>query len=318
MTKKYKKIRTGVIGVGSMGQNHARIYSEISNLVGVADPDEKQGSKIASLYGAKWFKNYEEMLSEVDAVSISVPTFMHEEVSKKASNANVNILVEKPLAANIDQSKNIIDFCNSNQVTLGVGHVERFNPVIKAVESFLSSSRSGKIITICARRFSPYPVRISDVGVLFDLTIHDVDLIKNISNSTPISVYASGGNFINKNNEDYVNVLINFKNGITGLCQTNWLTPFRIRDLSITTDNNYILANYLSQEVEVRSSGKDTDTVFKLEIERQESLKSELVDFLSSVVLNKEPKVSGSDGLEAVKIVEAAQLSLKENRLITL
>ena len=102
-----------------------RVYSEISNLVGVADPDEEQGTKVAKSCGAKWFKNYEDMLSEVDAVSISVPTFMHEEVSRKASNAKVSILVEKPLASNTIKSQSIIDNCKRNKVTLGVGHVER-------------------------------------------------------------------------------------------------------------------------------------------------------------------------------------------------
>lgn len=310
----FKKIRTGVIGVGSMGQNHARVYSEISNLVGVADPDKEQGTKIANLYGAKWFKDYEEMLSEVDAVSISVPTFMHEEVSKNASNANVNILVEKPLAANTSQARSIIEFCEKKQITLGVGHVERFNPVINSVRSFLSDSSSDKISTICARRFSPYPARISDVGVLFDLTIHDVDIIRNLSNSVPISVYASGGKLINKDNEDFVNVILNFENGITGLCQTNWLTPFRIRDLSITTKNNFIKADYLSKKVQVINSQSE----FYLEVKDHESLKLELVDFLDSVQNNKEPKVSGKEGLLAVEIVEAAIQSMKEDKLILL
>ncbi len=309
-----KEVRTGVVGVGSMGQNHARIYSEISNLVGVADPDKDQGTKIANLYGAKWFKDYEEMFAEVDAVSISVPTSMHEEVAKKASSANVNILVEKPLAANTHQAKNIIKACEKNQIIIGVGHVERFNPVINSVKSFLSESNSGKISMICARRFSPYPIRISDVGVLFDLTIHDVDIIRNLSNSVPISVYASGGKFFNKNNEDFVNVILNFENGIIGLCQTNWLTPFRIRDLSITTKNSYIKADYLSQQVEVINS----DEKFFLDVKDSEPLKLELVDFLSSVQDNNEPEISGKDGLLAVEIVEAALQSMQEDKLILL
>ena len=310
----FNKIRTGVVGVGSMGQNHARVYSEISNLVGVADPDKEKGIKIANLYGAKWFKDYEEMFSEVDAVSISVPTFMHEEVSKKASNANVNILVEKPLAVNTSQARNIIEFCEKKQITLGVGHVERFNPVINSVKTFLSDQSSGKISIICARRFSPYPARISDVGVLFDLTIHDVDIIRNLSNSVPISVYASGGKLINRDNEDFVNVILNFENGITGICQTNWLTPFRTRDLSITTKNNYIKADYLSKKVQVINSQEE----FYLEVKDHESLKLELVDFLDSVQNNKEPEVSGKEGLLAVEIVEAAKQSMKEDKLILL
>ena len=136
---RFKNLNTGVIGVGSMGQNHARIYSEISNLVAVSDPNKEQGLKIAKKFGAKWYENYEDLLSKVDAVSISVPTFLHKDIAEKVAAAQVHILVEKPLASNKKEAERIIEISKKHNVVLGVGHVERHNPVISTLESFLDN-----------------------------------------------------------------------------------------------------------------------------------------------------------------------------------
>lgn len=326
----FKAIKTGVIGVGSMGQNHARIYSEISNLVAVADPNEQQGVAVAERLGVTWYKNYEDMLQEVDAVSISVPTFLHREVAEKAASAKVHILVEKPLAINVDDSKAIIESAKRNNVKLAVGHVERHNPVVSSLENFLNTDKSGKILTLTARRFSNYPHRISDVGVLFDLTIHDVQIINSLVASSPISVYAAGGMSKNESNEDFINLVINYENGINGVCQTSWLTPMKIRDLSITTDKNFITMDFMNKKVEVmvseyedvdESNLYDTKIGFRsrfLDVPDIEPLKAELIDFLRSVNSDGNPLVSGYEGLNAVNIVQAGLESLNTNKIIKL
>jgi len=326
----FKDIRTGVIGVGSMGQNHARIYDEISDLVAVSDPDSKQGKEVAQRYGVKWFENYKDMLEHVDAVSIAVPTFLHEDISNKVAKAKVHILVEKPLATGVKESQSIIDAAKENEIVLCVGHVERYNPVVSAATSFFNEKDSGNILTLTARRFSNYPSRISDVGVLYDLTIHDVDIISQFARANPVTVYASGGKSQNKNYEDYVNIIINFENGIIGVCQTNWLTPMKVRDLSITTDKNFVALDFLSKKVTVHSSeylSVDNSNLYDTKIEFSqrvlgvreiEPLKEELVDFLTSIKKGKEPRVSGQDGLQAVRIVQAALESLKLKKIIKL
>ncbi|MFL2939915.1 MAG: Gfo/Idh/MocA family oxidoreductase [Candidatus Poseidoniales archaeon] len=329
MNKEYE-IRTGVIGVGSMGKNHVRIYSEISNLVAIADPDEEQGKLIAEKFGVEWFRDYESLLPHVDAVTISVPTVYHKEVARKCTEQGVHILVEKPLADNVKNAESIINYALANKVTLGVGHVERFNAVVETARRNIKDGNWGEIFTITARRFSNYPSRIHDVGVLFDLTIHDVDVICHLISDKAISVYALGGKSKNDFHEDHVSLLINFEQGQIGLCETNWLTPMKVRDLSLTTDKCYINLDYLEQNINVFSSnyGKiDNSNLYKppMEVkkntispESKEPLRCELEDFLSSIIQKKSPFVTGQDGLRAVKIVEAGLKSLNTGKVINL
>ena len=325
---RFKKINTGVIGVGSMGQNHARIYSEISNLVAVSDPNKEQGLKIAKKFGAEWYENYEDMLSKVDAVSISVPTFLHKDIAEKVAAARVHILVEKPLASNKNEAERIIEISKKHNVVLGVGHVERHNPVVSTLESFIKNEDVGNILTLTARRFSNYPNRINDVGVLFDLTIHDVEIINKIANSKPVSVYTAGGKSRNGAYEDFINLIVTYENGIIGVCQTNWLTPMKVRDLSITTTKNFINLDFLKKRVDVMNSDYgqidhsnlyETKIDFKtksLPVKDVEPLKLELLDFLQAVKTNTLPLVSGQEGLNAVKVVEAGLESLTKKSII--
>ena len=326
----FKGIRTGVIGVGSMGQNHARIYSEISDFVAISDPDQIQGLKIAEKFGVEWFENYEDMLNAVDAVSISVPTFLHKTIAENVAKAGVHMLVEKPLAISEMEASDIIKASKKYNVVLAVGHVERHNPVVTSLKSFLNDNACGQILSLSARRFSNYPHRITDVGVLFDLTIHDVDVINNIVNCNPISVYASGGKSMNNSYEDFVCLVINYENGIVGICQTNWLTPMKVRDLSITTTKNFISMDFLNKNVNVMNSEYgnidqsnlyDTEINFKskaLQVNEIEPLKSELNDFLMSIRMKAKPLVSGEDGLKAVSIVQAGLKSIQDGKLIKL
>lgn len=330
MIKKFENIRTGVIGVGSMGQNHARIYSEISNLVGVSDSNEDQGRNIASRFGVKWYKNYEDMLSDVDCVSISVPTYLHREISENVAKHGVNILVEKPLAGNVVDAEAIITSAKLNKIVLSVGQIERHNGVVRKAKELLDSGIYGEILTITARRFSNYPERIHDVGVLFDLTIHDVDVISYLIGKSAKYVFATGGKAKNLNHEDYVNLSITYSNGKIGLCETNWLTPMKIREINITTDVCHMNVNYLTQSIKLLSSEYNNldksnlyDNPIKIReenftLKKEEPLRNEIIDFLSSVVSKKEPLVSGLDGLNAVKIVESGLISLNSNSVVKL
>ena len=313
----FENMRTGVIGVGSMGRHHARVYNEISNLVAVADPDKEQGESIAAKYGVKYFSNYEEMLDSVDAVSVAVPTKYHLSVCEKVSKSKVHILVEKPLAGTFKDARDLKNLADANGIVLSVGHIERHNSVVKEAKNFIESGLWGKLSTISARRFSSYPVRINDVGVLFDLTIHDVDVVRYLSGSEVKSVYASGGNCINKEYEDFVCLLMNFENGITGICQTNWLSSNKVREIDFFGDVVCANLDYIEQKLKVDFKS-DIGTV-KSEViraQKTEPLPNEISDFLESISQGKVPLVSSLDGLNAVKIVEAGLSSLKTGEII--
>lgn len=323
MIKTFPSIKTGVIGSGSMGQNHARVYNEISNLVAISDVDEKQGRLVADRFGIKWYKNYEEMLEEVDAVSISVPTELHKAIAEKVIESGVHLIIEKPLAGNIEDAKAIVNAASKTDIVAAVGHIERHNPVVKFAKEAIVQKTWGDVITLSSKRVSLYPQRIKDVGVIFDLAIHDLDIIRYLTSSEISSVFAVAGNREYANKEDHASIILNFKNGIKGICEVSWLTPMKVRQLSLTCSEAYVILDFTSQTVEVlRSELKELDpsdlskvehTVHRNfpEIKPEEPLKIELLDFLSSVNSKAgrvyiPPLVSLEDGFSAVSIAEMA------------
>ena len=288
-------IKTGVIGIGSMGRNHARVFSEISDLVAVSDLNEKEGNRIATQFGAKYYKDYTEMLQEVDAVTIAVPTVYHKLVAEEVSSNGVHMLIEKPLASKPSEAEEIISFAEKNNVILAVGHIERHNPVIKYSKNIIDSGEWGDIIAMSSKRVSNFPDRISDVGVIFDLGVHDLDILCYLSNSEVSSIFAVGGKYQNKNDEDHANILLEFKNGIKSMSEISWLSPMKIRELTLTCSKAYVVINYATQEIEVLKSkftNLDEGNLFninqeiesqKIEIAKKEPLKIELENFLFSI-----------------------------------
>ena len=317
-------IKTGVIGIGSMGRNHARIYSQISNLIGVSDLDEVEGRKIAQEFGVKYFKDYISMLDEVDAVSIAVPTASHMKVAMDVASRNVHILLEKPLALNFSECESIISHCKKNNVVLGVGHIERHNPVISYAKTALESGKWGDIIAMSSKRVSNFPARISDVGVIFDLGVHDLDILCYLANSDISSLYAIGGKYQNKDDEDHANILMEFDNGVKTMSEISWLSPMKVRELTLTCSKAFVVINYATQEVNVFKSkitNLNKSNLFnvnqeielhKLDIAKKEPLKLELEDFLDAISTNSQPLVSGLDGLRAVSLAEKATEMLKK------
>ena len=314
-----REIKTGVIGVGSMGKNHARVYSEISNLVGVADLDSQQGQNVASNFGCSYFENYEDLLPLVDAVSISVPTKFHLQVCKKVARAGVHILVEKPLAGNYNDAKALSLLEKENDLVIAVGHIERHNEIVKEAKSQIKSGVWGDLNLITARRFSPYPLRIIDVGVLFDLAIHDVDVISYLAGSTVESVYVSGGQSINSDHEDFVIMIMNFCNGIKGVCETNWLSTSRLREIDFFGNVIHANLNYVDQCINLnyKASHSEKESVL-IKVEKKEPLVNELEDFLDCISSNRKPLVTVIDGLNAVQIIETGLKSLKTKSVVRL
>ena len=311
-----KDIRTGVIGVGSMGQNHARVYNDISNLVAVSDYNEVQGEKVAKRFGVKYYKDYKEMLSEIDAVSVAVPTIYHNEVSLEVVKSGTHLLVEKPLSENFDSGLEIVKMATEKSVIMAVGHIERHNPVVKFAKQCIENNEWGQVITMSSQRVSKYPLRIKDVGVVLDLASHDIDVIRYLSGSDVNQVFALGGRLENSEKEDHASILLGFENGINGLCEVSWLTPMKVRKLSITCTEAYVTLDFANQEIfalksdlinisesDLSNMNQDVEQL-DYKIKKQEPLKLELEDFLISIIDNKEPLVTGMDGLINIKIAE--------------
>ena len=316
MSKKNKKLRTAVIGVGSMGQHHARIYNEISTLVGVVDFDPEKGNLVAKKYGVSLFSNVSEILNKIDAASVVVPTKYHLEVARELIENGVNVLIEKPLALNSEQSRILCDLDKKSNVKVSVGHIERHNTVIEFLKKNLMVNKWGELLGLTARRFSPYPTRIADVGVIFDISIHDIDILNYLIDSKVNTVYCSGISKVRKEFEDNVNIFLEYGNGVKGVCQTSWLYPCRKRDLSLLTTDFLIEVDYLKQTVHIQ--GNDSDEIEEIILDTKEPLYSELEDFLFSISKNISPKTTVIDGAYAVEIAEVCKKSYQIGKVINL
>ena len=322
-------MRVGVIGVGAMGQNHARVYSEIAELVAVADPDEKAGGLVMNRFSTGYYSSYRELLTEdLDAVSVCVPTQHHLSVAREVIAAGVNLLVEKPLAASVPDAQEIVDLAHDAKVVLGVGHVERHNPAIGVVKRQMIAGQYGDLITISSRRVSSFPPRVRDVGVVMDLGVHDIDVMRHLVGSPVDTVYALSGQRVNERFEDHANILLRFANGVNGFVEVNWLTPMKVRRLDLTCLKSFVEVDYTEQSITVSSSTLGALDPFnlyqvplehhtqKIHVRKEEPLRRELEDFLAAVREKRPPLVTGQDAVETLKVAEAAILSHREGAVV--
>jgi len=319
-------LKIGVIGIGSMGKNHARVCSELEQieLVGIADANRETANKVAEKLDTKAFLNYKELLQEVDAAIIATPTITHHDIAMDFLNNGKHILVEKPICDSAEKAQILTKKAEETGLMLAVGHIERHNPAVKFVKEAMQNKKFGELITITSKRVSNFPGRIKDVGVIFDFGVHDIDVMRYLAGNVE-SVYARAGKF-NKNiaHEDHANVVLNFENGVCGIVEVNWLTPTKIRKLFLTCSKNFVEADYMNQTVTISSSSfKQIDEMdlFRVPIEyntnqialeKREPLRNEIEDFVTAIQQNKQPLATGNDGLLALKIVEAATQSYKK------
>ncbi len=324
-------MKTGIIGVGSMGKNHARVNSEMGVLAGIADSDEATARPLAERFGVEYFSDYRDMLASVDAITVATPTVTHFKIAMDAINAGKHVLVEKPICPTLQEAEELVKAAEDAGIVVAVGQIERHNPVVKFARESIEQGDFGDIVSISARRVSTFPGRISDVGVLLDLGIHDIDVTRYLAQSPVKSVYALGGKRQNEKFEDHANVLLEFENGIMGYVEVNWLTPMKVRKLSITCLENYVELDYIKQSADISSSqvsGKlDTSDLYRLPIEfdirhvslkKQEPLKNEHEDFIRAIETKTQPLISGRDGMETLRVCEAALKSIKEGKRVKL
>ena len=312
-----KTINVGVIGVGAMGYNHARVYYRLenANLVSVSDVSERTLKKVCKKYNTKGYSNIEDLLKnpEIEVVSVCVPTTHHYDVVMKAIEYGKHVLVEKPIAFTEEEASEMIKAAKEKGVTLGTGHVERFNPAVQKAKELIENDVIGDLVSASAKRVGPFPPRIKDVGVAIDLAIHDLDVMYYLFDEEVEQVYATMGSILDKcEYEDHAEIMVNF-HGVTGMLEVNWLTPYKRRQIEITGTDGIISVDYIDQTIDVH--GKFAQDI---KINHEEPLKEELKSFLECVANNEKPVITGEDGLNALRMVLAANKSSKEHIPISL
>ena len=319
-----------------MGRNHARVYAEMecARLVAVADADSSVANRVAWTYGAKPYTDYGQMLAQekLDLVTIAVPTRLHAQVTADVIDAGVHVLVEKPIAATVEEGEQMIALAKERGIKLTVGHIERFNPAILELKSRLDDQQLGRIFQIHVRRVGAFPPRIEDVGVVVDLATHDLNIIEYLTGSRIRRLFAETERRIHAVHEDLVSGVLRFQNGIVGVLDINWLTPTKIRELAIVGERGMFLVNYISQDLYfyennfaagnwerlVAIGGVREGQMIKHQVRRVEPLRAELESFVNAVTNDVEPLISGAEGLRALQLAHRLIESGREHRLIDL
>ncbi|MFZ5805635.1 MAG: Gfo/Idh/MocA family oxidoreductase [Verrucomicrobiota bacterium] len=292
------KVKVAVIGVGHMGTNHARVYSEIKNaeLVGVYDINKDVCRKIAQLHGVRGFGSLEEAMEAADAVSVVTPTTHHFEVGSKCLEAGKHVLIEKPFTSDTKQAMRLVEIAEKNEVILQVGHVERFNPVLTALEERLTHP-----MFIESHRLSPYPGRSTDIGVVMDMMIHDIEIILHLVKSPIQSIDAVGISVLSKG-EDIANARLRFKSGCVANITTSRISQDKMRKIRVFQDNAYLSLDYQKQSGEIyRKNGAQIKRE-SIPVLKDEPLKKQLESFLDCVQTKSEPVVSGAHASAALKV----------------
>ncbi len=293
-----QKVKVGVAGVGHMGKEHARIYAELAEaeLVGVHDSNPETARKIAAKCRTRAFPSLEEMVEAVDAASIVTPTMTHLAIAEPFLRRGKHVLVEKPMAMDTAEARKLVDLAEKHGAKLAVGHVERFNPVLAALEE-----RLGRPRFIEAHRLSPYPGRSTDIGVVMDLMIHDLEIILHLVRSPVTSVDAVGVPVLSKG-EDIANARIRFANGCVANLTTSRISPEKLRKIRVFQDDAYLSLDYMKQEGEIYKRWEGKITRDKIPVMKGEPLKNQLAEFVMNVRENTDPRVAGAHGFEALKL----------------
>ena len=298
-----RSLRVGVVGVGVMGSNHARVFAGLpgAELVAVADPDRKQADFVARTLGCKAVGDVAELLDlNVDAVTIAAPTHLHHDIALACIARGVHVMVEKPIASSVEEGREIIEAAHRAGVTLMVGHVERFNPAVEAIKDAL---RNEDILSIAITRVGPFPPRMSNVGVVIDLAVHDIDLIRWFTDSEIVEVQPQLSSAVAER-EDIALLQFRTASGVLAHINTNWLTPFKARNVTVATRGKYIQADLLTRQV-TECFGFQPDGSYSmrhLSVGHAEPLRSELLAFLRSVRTGAPPAVSGEEGVASLEI----------------
>jgi UDP-N-acetylglucosamine 3-dehydrogenase len=296
-------LKIGVIGVGVMGSNHARVLSEMAGveLVGVADPDRKQREFVARTLGCAEFADLQGLIgSGVDAVTIAAPTHLHHDTALTCIAHGLHVLVEKPIAPTVEEGRAIVVAARRAGVTLMIGHVERFNP---AVESIKRAIKDQDILSIAITRVGPFPPRMSNVGVVIDLAVHDIDLIRWFTDSEIVEIQPQLSSAVAER-EDIALLQFRTASGVLAHINTNWLTPFKARTIHVATRDKYLIGDLLTLQV-TECFGFQPDGSYSmrhLSVGYAEPLRAELRAFVDAIRDGRAPAVTGEEGVASLEV----------------
>jgi predicted dehydrogenase len=291
-------IRVGIIGVGYLGVQHARIasYLEETDLKAVADIDFKKAFEIGNRHGVSYYQNYEDMLDEIDAGIVATPTSEHHHISMNLLRNGKHVLVEKPITETVAQAEELVALAKANNLILQVGHLERFNPAVEAVETMISDPRFIEV-----QRLGSFSARSLDVDVVLDLMIHDLDIILALIKDEVAVIRASGIHVLSEK-VDIANARLEFKSGCVATLTASRVHQGKVRKLRIFEPTSYYSIDYIDQEVKVFPlSGRQTD-IKTLKIKKEEPLKKELQNFFACIAEGRSGKVNGEEGLRALRL----------------
>jgi predicted dehydrogenase len=293
-----KNLRVGVVGVGHIGSNHARLYAEIpsAEFSAIYDVDLGKANAIAKKYRVTPAQSPDEFAEKVDAASIATPTNTHYEVARSLLARGKHLLIEKPITDNTAHAGELAELAAQNRVILQVGHVERFNPVLSALEERLTHPRF-----IEAHRLSPYPERSTDIGVVLDLMIHDLEIILHLVRS-PVQTIDAVGVAVLSPGEDIANARLRFENGCVANITSSRISPERMRKIRVFQEDAYLSLDYEKQSGEIYRRAEGRITREKVEIAREEPLKHQLVSFVECAKSGRQPRVSGFQAIAALEL----------------
>ena len=303
------KIKVGVIGVGHLGQHHARIYAGMEGveLAGICDTDIRHAKKFARKYKTSAFTDHKQMFGMINCASVVVPTDLHYHVAKDCLLNGISVLIEKPVTKSVGEADDLLNIARDRKLIIQVGHIERFNAAVRALDEI-----PGNVRFIECHRLGPFKKRALDVGVVLDLMIHDIDIILGLVRSEVLSIDAVGVNILT-DHEDLANVRIRFKNGAVANLTASRVTNAEMRKIRLFKDDCYISLDYIKQDAVLYRKTNNRITGKLINIKKEEPLKKELEAFVNCIRTGERPLVSGEEGRDALKIALEIEGAIKEN-----
>ena len=317
-------MKAAVVGTGAWGKHHLRVLNDLGCLDSFVEMNDERRKLYEKKYSIKGFSNIDDLVKDhhVDIVNICTPTITHFEIAKTTLSNGISTLVEKPLTYSSSQGEELVNLAHDNNAALTVGFVERFNPVIIDIKNNLQKQTYGDPLLIEFQRENRWAGVTKDIGVILDSSVHDIDGARWLFNEEPNVVFARTGNvlnpkasgFVGTDYEDFATIVLGFKNGKTAIIIANWVTPYKVRRISVTCTDGNLSGDYMSQEIRLDDGNSVTIPTRK----HEEPLVNELTSFINAVKSNTSPVVTGIDGLNTIKIAEAAITSAKRGSPIYL
>ena len=315
-------VKVGVIGIGNMGWHHARVLSLLrdADLIGVADPDSERGHLATEQFDCRWFADYREMLSEVEAVCIAVPTLLHHPVGLACLQAGLHVLIEKPIAASQDEATALINAAHQAHRLLQVGHIERFNPAFRELIKVVANE---EVVVLEGRRHSPHSDRANDVSVVLDLMIHDIDLVLELARAPVVRLAAAGGRSAD-GPIDYVNATLGFENGVVASLTASKMSHRKIRSLSAHCRSSLVETDFLNHTLHIHRRAhewvsadhgellyRNDGFIEEVSTTSIEPLYAELEHFLQCVRGRETPAVDGLQASRALKLADLIEQAVE-------